>query len=102
MWPSAPARTETTYSSLPKGGVSVEENWDSVVQLHVNVLEGIDDVDIKSKLPKSLAGQSEAVEKFIRALYKFYAETGFAYLEINPFAIQRWSHRAPGYGGKAG
>jgi ATP-citrate lyase beta-subunit len=71
----------------PEGGVSVEEKWDKVVQLHVNVLEGIDDMDIKSKLPKSLAGQGEAVEKFIRALYKFYAETGFAYLEINPFAI---------------
>lgn len=71
----------------PEGGVSVEENWDKVVQLHINVLAGIDSMDIKSKLPKSLAGQSEAVEKFIRALYKFYAETGFAYLEINPFAI---------------
>jgi ATP-citrate lyase beta-subunit len=71
----------------PEGGICVEENWEKVVQIHVDVLAGIDDVDIKSKLPRSLAGQSEAVEKFIRALYKFYAAMGFSYLEINPFTF---------------
>ena len=70
-----------------EGGVFVEENWEKVVRVHVDILAGIDDVDIKSKLPKSLRN-GEAVEKFIRALYRFYAATGFTYLEINPFTFQ--------------
>lgn len=70
-----------------EGGVFVEENWERVVRVHVDILAGIDGVDIKSKLPKSLQN-GEAVEKFIRALYRFYAATGFTYLEINPFTFQ--------------
>jgi len=71
----------------PEGGICVEENWDKVVRIHVDVLAGIAAVDIKSKLPRSLADRSLAVEKFIRALYQFYAATGFSYLEINPFTF---------------
>ncbi len=72
----------------PEGGVCVEEKWDKVVQIHVGILEGFDSPDLRSKLQKSLAGQSEAIESFIRALYQFYVATGFAYLEINPFTIK--------------
>ncbi len=71
----------------PEGGVSVEENWDKVVQLHINVLDGIDGVDIKSKIPPTLKDRAESMEMFIKALYRFYVETGFAYLEINPFTF---------------
>jgi ATP-citrate lyase beta-subunit len=70
-----------------QGGVSVEENWDKVVRVHADVLAGIEDVDIKSKLPASLGEKKLAVENFIRALWQFYKETGFAYLEINPFTF---------------
>jgi ATP-citrate lyase beta-subunit len=70
-----------------EGGVSVEDNWDRVVQIKVDVLEGIDDVDIKSALPVGLGDRLGEVEKFIRALYKFYADSGFVYLEINPFTF---------------
>lgn len=71
----------------PEGGVSVEEKWDSVVSLHVGVLEGIDEVDIKSRLPATLGDRADTIERFIKALYRFYVDTGFAYLEINPFAL---------------
>jgi ATP-citrate lyase beta-subunit len=74
-----------------QGGVYVEENWDKVVRFHVNVLDGIDNLDIKSKLPESLKDKSVAIERFIRALWRFYAETGFAYLEINPFTFRNGS-----------
>jgi len=74
-----------------EGGVDVEENWDKVVRIHVNVLDGIDCVEIKSKLPESLGDRRIAIDKFIRALWRFYAETGFAYLEINPFTFQNGS-----------
>jgi ATP-citrate lyase beta-subunit len=51
-----------------KGGISVEE-------------------DIISRLPSSLGEQRNAIERFIKALYSFYMDTGFAYLEINPFTF---------------
>jgi ATP-citrate lyase beta-subunit len=70
-----------------EGGVHVEENWDKVVRIHVNILAEIESTEIESKLPKNLANK-RAVENFIRALYQFYASTGFTYLEINPFAFQ--------------
>jgi len=70
-----------------KGGVSVEENWDKVVPLHIDILAGIEDIDIKSKLPASLGEKRLTVENFIRALWQFYKEMGFTYLEINPFTF---------------
>jgi ATP-citrate lyase beta-subunit len=81
---------DSIYFSL-EGGVSVEENWDRVVSLHVDVLEGIDEVDIKSRLPSTLGDRAGTIEKFIKALYRFYVDTGFAYLEINPFTLSNGS-----------
>lgn len=73
------------------GGINVEENWDKVVQIHVNILEGIDGMDIKSKLPASLGDKRSYIEMFIKALYRFYSDSGFAYLEINPFTFSEGS-----------
>jgi len=70
-----------------QGGISVEDNWDKVVQIKVDILEGIEELDIKSALPSDLGDRLEDIEKFIRALYNFYADSGFAYLEINPFTF---------------
>ena len=74
-----------------QGGVYVEENWDKVIRWHVDVLKGIDDLDIKSDLPESLGEKGPAIERFLRALWRFYSQTGFAYLEINPFTFHRGS-----------
>ena len=74
-----------------QGGVFVEENWDKVVRFHVDVLAGIDDVDIKSRLPGDLGEKSTTIENFVKALWRFYAETGFSYLEINPFTFHNGS-----------
>jgi len=72
-----------------EGGISVEEKWDQVVKIHVPILEGIDKVEIGSKLPAGLGERKATVEKFLRAIFKFYADTGFDYLEINPFAFSK-------------
>ena len=74
-----------------QGGVYVEENWDKVLRWHVDVLQGIDGLDIKSALPESLGEKRSAIESFLRALWKFYSQTGFSYLEINPFTFHRGS-----------
>ena len=71
-----------------EGGVCVEESWDKVVQMHVDILEGIEGMDIRSRLPAALGEKLDTIERFIKALYRFYAETGFTYLEINPFTFQ--------------
>ena len=74
-----------------EGGICVEENWDKVVQVRVGVLEGIDGIDLRSKLPSSLGNRLSVVESFIKALYRFYVDLGFAYLEINPFTFDNGS-----------
>lgn len=75
----------------PAGGINIEENWDKVVRMHVNVLEEIEGMDIKSRLPASLGDRRESIEMFIKALYRFYSDSGFAYLEINPFTFSEGS-----------
>ena len=74
-----------------QGGISVEENWDKVIRWHVDVLEGIDGLVIKSGLPESLGEKGPAIERFLRALWHFYSDAGFSYLEINPFTFHRGS-----------
>ena len=74
-----------------QGGVYVEENWDKVLCWHVDVLQGIDSLDLKSALPESLGEKRSVIESFLRALWRFYSETGFSYLEINPFTFHRGS-----------
>ena len=70
------------------GGIGVEENWDKVISIHVDSLAGIDALDVGSRLPEQLGGKRAIVEKFITALWRFYRDTGFAYLEINPFTLE--------------
>jgi ATP-citrate lyase beta-subunit len=77
---------DTIYFST-KGGINVEEDWDQVSQIKVGVLQSPDEVDIKSKLP-NLGERLDSVTAFIKALYQFYVNGGFTYLEINPFTFQ--------------
>jgi len=68
-----------------QGGIDIEENWDSVVQIAVPVLGTIEDVDVAGQLPE-FEGKEAAVA-FITALYKFFVDLAFTYLEINPVAL---------------
>ncbi len=70
------------YFSL-QGGIDIEEQWESVVQIQVPVLESIEDVDVAGELPDF--DRKESVVQLIRALHKFFVDLGFTYLEINPF-----------------
>lgn len=69
-----------------RGGIYVEENWDKVIEIRIPITASIDNIDIAAKLVP-LPGRSEKVAAFIKALYKFYSECGFSYLEINPFTF---------------
>jgi ATP-citrate lyase beta-subunit len=77
-----------------KGGIFVEENWDKVIQIPVPILGSIDEVEFADKLG-DLGKRRGQVAAFIKALYKFYAESGFSYLEINPFTFSKEGHIVP-------
>ncbi len=71
-----------------QGGVDIEEVWDTVVTIQVPILSNIDTIDIKGKLPRDLPEEEKSiVANFIIGLFKFYADLGYAYLEINPIAV---------------
>jgi len=76
---------DTIYFST-EGGVDIEENWEHVIQIKIETLSDIEGVDIASKLPQDLA-QKEKIAGLIRGLFRYYTELGYAFLEINPFAI---------------
>jgi len=78
---------DTIYFST-KGGMDIEAVWDTVVEMRVPVLGGIDKVNVEEALPKEVpADKRGLVAKFIRGLWRFYASLSYAYLEINPFAL---------------
>ena len=72
------------------GGVDIEEVWDTVVTIRVPILSSIDDIKIKEKLPRDLSDkEKDMVTKFIKGLFKFYSDLGYAYLEINPLVVTK-------------
>jgi ATP-citrate lyase beta-subunit len=68
-----------------EGGVDIEEAWSSVVETRVGLLDEIDAVAIN--LPSALE-DPETITAFARALYRFFIDYHFTYLEINPFALE--------------
>jgi len=71
------------------GGVDIESVWDTVVEIQVDIDENIDNVDVESKLPDDTPKRfRKTISEFIRGLFKFYVNLGYAYLEINPFVIK--------------
>ncbi len=74
-----------------QGGVNIEENWDSVTEVHIPVqgedgtLVNPEDVDLAAKL--GLGDADAQLGRFLNALYRVFAKHGFAYLEINPMAV---------------
>ncbi|MEF8879026.1 MAG: ATP citrate lyase citrate-binding domain-containing protein [Candidatus Thermoplasmatota archaeon] len=80
-------RDHDTIHFSTKGGVNIEEVWDSVVELDIPILEEIEDVDVEGFLPKELGEKKETVAEFIKTLYKMLVDYHFVYLELNPFTF---------------
>lgn len=78
-------RDKDTIHFSMKGGVDIEEVWDTVVTLDIPILSGIEDVE--GFLPGELGNKKKKVAEFITALYKFLVEYHFTYLELNPFTF---------------
>jgi len=71
-----------------KGGVEIETNWDSVVPIQVPTLANIDSIDIAAKLPGDLTADRKRIAAMIKGLFRYYIDLGYAFLEINPFAVK--------------
>ena len=72
------------------GGVEIEEVWDRVSAMTILNGEDINSMDIESKLPKDTPSDKKKLfGDFIKGLYRFYTELGYAYLEINPFVLSQ-------------
>ena len=71
------------------GGVDIESVWDTVSEIHVDIDQDVDKIDIEKQLPKDTPKENKKIiSDFIKGLYKFYDNLGYTYLEINPFAIE--------------
>jgi len=81
------SRESDTIHFSTKGGVNIEEVWDTVVTLDIPILENIDDLDVVGFLPAELGERKQIVAEFIKALYKMIVEYHFVYLELNPFTF---------------
>ncbi|MCK4636985.1 MAG: ATPase, partial [Methanomicrobia archaeon] len=78
-------RNKDTIHFSMKGGVDIEEVWDTVVTLDIPILSSIEDVE--GFLPDELGNKKKKVTDFITALYKLLVEYHFTYLELNPFTF---------------
>jgi ATP-citrate lyase beta-subunit len=78
---------DTIYFSN-HGGVDIESVWDTVSEILVPVEEDISKINIESKLPKDTPKEHKKMfAQFVKGLFSFYRELGYAYLEINPFVV---------------
>jgi ATP-citrate lyase beta-subunit len=78
---------DTIYFSN-HGGVDIESVWKTVAEIQVPVEYPIAKIPIESKLPKDTPNDKKKLfAEFIRGLFCFYRELGYAYLEINPFVV---------------
>ena len=80
------ATGDTVYFSM-QGGVDIEENWDSVLELDVPIDADFDTFDFTSFLPDDLGDSKAKIGTFVEGLFRFYADKHFAYLELNPFVV---------------
>ena len=71
-----------------QGGINVGDVDAKAEKLVAGILGGIDGADVEGKLLKNVPLERKAaLADFVRAMFKLYADNGFAYLEINPIAF---------------
>ncbi len=68
-----------------EGGVDIESVWDTVIEIEVPVLGTLDRALVEERLPE--LPEKEKIVSFVEALYRFYVDHHFAYLEFNPFTL---------------
>jgi len=80
-------REKDTIHFSTKGGVDIEEVWDTVVTLDIPILSDIEEVDVEGFLPEELGDKKKKVAEFITSIYRILVDYHFTYLEFNPFTF---------------
>ncbi|MBN1763244.1 MAG: ATPase [Methanomicrobia archaeon] len=71
-----------------EGGVDIEANWDKVTTVNAPIEAKIEDVDLTSIVNAVKAANRKPLEDLIGALFRFYRELQFGFLEFNPFSFK--------------
>jgi len=72
------------------GGVDIEDEMEkgTLMTIEVPILEGLKNIDLEAKLPSGVEKELRPkIAEFIKGLYRYYIDLGYAFFEINPFVI---------------
>ncbi|MCA9397286.1 hypothetical protein KC573_00505, partial [candidate division WWE3 bacterium] len=78
----------------PRGGTSVEQSWDSISRLKIDLINGIDISSLEHYINQHYIIHSQDITtlvQFIEKLYTFFVEYAFVELEINPLIVRNRS-----------
>jgi len=72
------------------GGIDIEENWDKVKEVFIPALAEDEEIEklIKGNIPEEIKDKEKFAD-FVKRLYNFFRDLHFAYLEINPLAMNQ-------------
>ena len=70
------------------GGVDIEANWDKVTTINIPIDAKIADVDLSPILKGVSGSEKETFKNIVTALFHFYRELQFGFLEFNPFTFK--------------
>ena len=78
----------------PSGGMEIEEiaiqNRNSVKKLHIGLIEGIDEKEVKRTIMEAGLGElEEGIIKITKTLWKIFSEMDAELIEINPLALAK-------------
>lgn len=78
-------RFEDVIYLSKQGGINIEENWESVEEIRID----LQDLDRAEEIIKEKLNQIELkdLSSFVFGMYQFFRYLHFSYLELNPFVI---------------
>lgn len=71
-----------------QGGVDIEANRDKVITLNVPINKNIEDINIAPIIVTVDEKEKDALRNTVTALFRFYRELHFGFLEFNPFTFK--------------
>ncbi len=69
------------------GGIDIEANWDKVTTIPVPADAKLEEVELGPILSRVSEQERRALRNLILALFRFYRELQFGFLEFNPFTF---------------
>ncbi len=81
--------TDRSYDMIRfsyEGGIEIEDNWEKILEIPVEINKDITKINFDSKLNSD--ENKDVLISFIQTLLCFYKKYNFTFLEINPFAIK--------------